>query len=392
MALDFSLTSSLQNRLSLSIRQSLHILQMPQEELSLWLEEELIKNPLLKALPPPSFHSSIPIDQIEVKPSLHEHLLQQIYEAIPCEKKRAVAIELLAYLDEKGYLMEVPKELEISSLLPILQSLHPPGIFARNLQECLLLQLPKESIAYQLIRDFFLELQEKKLQKIQKALNLTSLKPILATLKKLTTRPAASFAPSYSQPIITDLKITKRENLWAIEIKEDYLPTIYLEELPKELKLSKEEKKIISSWKKSGKELLFAIEKRKELLQKITAFFVKKQAAYLEGKEGLAPLSLEDLKQEFSLSLSTLSRALSQKYVETPKGILPLKAFLSSSITQSEGQKILLELIKKENPKKPLSDQELMEMLQKKGIPIARRTVTKYRKKLKIPSASLRKD
>ena len=392
MTLHFSLSHSLQNNLSFSIRQALTILQMPQQELCEWLEEELTKNPLLKAsFKSPSF-SSIPVEQIEKKPSLHEHLQEQIYQAISCEKKRKIALELLDSLDEKGYLSTTFKDLEIESVLPILQTLHPPGIFARNLQECLLLQLPKESIAYQVIRDFFPELQQKKLQKIKNALKIESLKPVLEMLKKVSMRPRDSFSPSYTQPIIADLAITKEENRWAIEIKEDYLPTIYLEELPKNFALSKEEKKVISSWKKSGKELLFAIQKRKELLQKITAFLVKKQMAYLEGQKELLPLSLEDLKKEFSLSKSTLSRALSQKYAETPRGLIPLKSLITSFVTQSKAQKLLLDLIAKEDRKKPLSDQEIMTELQKSGIEIARRTVVKYRKNLKIPSASLRKD
>lgn len=392
MKIDIKTSQQGRPAIAFSLRQALEMLQMPQQELGIWLLSEIERNPLLELT-----RSSLPTyakdaEQIEAPRTLHDHLMSQIRERCPLPAERELAIRLLDHLDERGYLSSCPEEIPLDTLLPILQSFDPPGIFARDLRECLLLQLPPDSPAYGIVSHYFKDLLHGRFETIKKKTGLTDLAPAIQALSRLTLRPADLFRKEMTVCAIADLSISKIGRTWLIETREDELPKLsiradYLALCPE----SPEEKRSLRSWTASAKWLFRSLKRRRLLLLEIGAFLVRKQAAYLEQKGSLEPLTLQELSQHLGLHESTLSRALFGKHALTPRGLLPLRALLSSSPIADGAKQALQKLIAQEDKKNPLNDAEIVEQLKETGLTLARRTVAKYRKNLKIAPASRRK-
>ncbi len=386
--------TSLQGRpaIAFSLRQALEILQMPQQELGQWLLSEIVRNPLLELNRSSQPTYAKDAAQIEAPRTLHDHLMSQIRERCPLPAERNLAIHLLEHLDERGYLSPCPEEVPLDTLLPILQSFDPPGIFARDLRECLLLQLQPETPAYGIVSRCFKDLLHGRFETIKKKTGLSDLAPAIQALSRLTLRPADLFKKEVAAPAIADLSISKIGRTWIVETREDELPELsiradYLALCPE----SPEEKRSLRSWIASAKWLLRSLKRRRLVLLEIGAFLVRKQAAYLEQKGSLQPLTLQELSQHLRLHESTLSRALSGKHALTPRGFLPLRALLSSAPVADGAKQALQKLIAQEDKQNPLNDAEIVARLKETGLTLARRTIAKYRKNLKIGSASRRK-
>ena len=394
-AMKLSIKPALQKRLLLtfSMRQALHMLQMPQHELAQWLLSEIEKNPLLELdIPSSSAPYRKDIAELEAPPTLHNLLLNQIEESFPNPKDKMLALSLLEHLDERGYLFPCPKDIPLDPVLPILQSFHPPGIFARDLRECLLLQIQPDSPAYQIVNLCFHELLHGKFETIKKKTGISDLTTAIQMLSRLTLRPADLFKKEHAQLAIADLSISKVEETWIVEAIEDELPKIHFRTDYLSLVCnSSKEMRSLRSWSASGKWLLRSLKRRKLLLLEIGAFLARKQAAYLDQKGPLRPLILEELAQHLHVHASTLSRALSGKYAQTPRGLLPLNSLLSTDPQAEHAKQLLRQLIAKEDKTRPLTDAIITKQLQESGLTLARRTVAKYRKNLRIGSASLRK-
>lgn len=369
------------------------MLQMPQHELAQWLLSEIEKNPLLELdIPSSSAPYRKDIGELEALPTLHNLLVNQIEESFPDPKGKMLALSLLEHLDERGYLFPCPKDIPLDSILPILQSFHPPGIFARDLRECLLLQLPSDLPAYQIVNLCFQELLQGKFETIKKKTGISDLTAAIQTLARLPLRPADLFRKEHTQLAVADLSISKVEETWIVETIEDELPKIHFRTDYLALSsASKKEMQSLRSWIASGKWLLRSLKRRKLLLLEIGAFLARKQAAYLDQKGPLRPLILEELARHLHVHTSTLSRALSGKYAQTPRGLLPLNSLLSTDPNAEHAKHLLKQLIAKEDKARPLTDAIITKRLQESGLRLARRTVAKYRKNLKIGSASLRK-
>lgn len=432
------------------LQQAINILQLSTLELNQFLEEQIVENPLLE----PTGESIT--ERLEVKekdyPEWEEYFNDGRDLGIPREKKERVKYEnflsqetilvdfleeqlryssikaeehiigqfIIGNLDSKGYfILDTNKAIEklgitieqFMKVLKLVQSFEPSGIAARDLSECLEIQLKNQGKwdeIYEKILDKYLEAIAKgRTLKVAGLLDISvqKLQEYIDSLKKLNPKPGASFftnqKPEY---IIPDMLIEKREGEYVVIVNDFVTPRLRISNAYKRILSSGNadditkgfiEKKIQSAlW------LIKSIEQRRITLYKIAQNLIKRQREFLDkGSKYLCPLTLKDVAEDVDVHESTVSRAIANKYVQTPHGVYPLKYFFSGGIETKEGEKIstqsikkiLEELIEQENPKKPYSDQKLCDLLRNRGIKIARRTVSKYREELGILSTIHRK-
>jgi RNA polymerase sigma-54 factor len=393
--------------LSQALHRSLQILQLSQLELKDLLEEELDKNPLLERIPQSAARtSSISFQDPPLHASLHETLITQIKEAFENETEKKLAEVLCAHLDEQGFLMhdvETLAALYVTSLanmkkiLTQLQTFSPAGIFARNLQEAFLLQLErqglKKSAVYKLVLSSFADLLQKRYQILRKHHSLSSeeLQTAIQILSRLSSRPLSLFQLSPEQPLYPDLRAQKNSSRqWHIELVEELLPRFRLQEKYLHLSdLSTADKRSLRTFTISAKWLIRSMERRRNLLLSLTSTLIRKQTRYFNGTGPLISLSAAKLAEELGVHESTISRALNEKYVETPRGIFSLKALCPLANDSVKEQ--LRQLVAEENPTAPWTDEELSKEMEKRGCKVARRTIAKYRKELHISPSSTRK-
>lgn len=387
--------------MTFALRQALEVLQMPQQELAQWLFTEIEKNPLLELdarSPKKRFEGDFPCSI-----SLYDHLKKQIRESFSHPKDLMIAEECLEHLDEKGFLSCSLESLSslfnkpVEPVLAVLQTFDPPGVFARNLQEALLLQLrakgKEKSLAFSLVQTCFDDLLHGRYGAIKKKLKEADISQAIGDLAHLSLRPTHAFHQEPATPIYPDLSIQKVEGGWLLELIEEELPKFHIQEQYFDLELeSVEEKEALRTFKTQAKWICRSLSRRKKLLKDLGRILVCKQAAFLNQKGPLAPLSMKEVAEKLEIHESTLSRALAGKYAKTPRGILPLRSLISAD-PQAENAKELLEiLIQSEDKQNPLTDDQLAKELNAKGFRVARRTVSKYRSQLKIGSASQRKN
>jgi RNA polymerase sigma-54 factor len=386
--------------MTFALRQALEILQMPQLDLGQWLQSEIEKNPLLELGPVQSkkrFEG-----ELSASISLREHLICQIRENFSDDKDRLIAEAFLEHLDEKGFISCSIEAISaffkkpVDRILNVLQTFDPPGIFARNLQEGLLLQLrakgKEKSTAFSLVQNCFDDLLHGRYGAIKKKLMCRDLHLAINDLSRLSLRPAHVFMQEPIAPIYPDLKIYKLEGGWGLELIEDELPQFHIQTEYLDIETeSNEEKESLRNFKTHAKWIFRSLNRRRKMLREMGRILIRKQAAFLDQKGPLVHLSMRELAEKLEVHESTLSRALSGKYASTPRGILPLRSLVSAA-PESANAKMALELvIRMENKQDPLTDDQLVQELGSKGYKLARRTVAKYRTQLKIGSASQRK-
>lgn len=404
MDLNISLRQSIKPQMSFALKQAIEILELPQLELAQWIREEIEHNPLLEEKNSVGYQFD-GNETISQEPSLYESISQQIQESELTEEEQKTALELYSFIDDKGFfhteLKEIADLLHISLeklqyIVEVLQTFQPPGIFAKNLRESLLLQLKAigelKSISYQLIDHYFADLLRGRFKLLEKKLGKHSLKQASNLLSRLSLRPASSFSKEPEAVVSPDLKMTYVDEKWMVEVLEEDLPVLEINADYLTLQgESKEERDSLREWTTQAKWLFRSLKRRKKILTDLGLFILKKQNAYLEQKGPLKKIPLREAADELELHLSTLSRAIQGKYISTPQGTFPMRSFFSHSSHFSPVKQALLEIVQNEDKSKPLSDTELVLALQKQGITIARRTISKYRQELKISSQSARK-
>jgi RNA polymerase sigma-54 factor len=388
------LKTSLRQSLAITqnLRQALKILQMPQLELAQWLREEVEKNPLLELETPLTKGTSLELPSL---PSLQDHIMAQIRETFLLPIEKEIAIKIFEDLDEKGFITKPLEhwnlifDIPVENIIQKLQTFDPPGIFARNLQECLLIQLrEKNEDAYQIIQNHFEDLLKGRFKKIDK----TKLNQALQIISHLNFRPASLFHHETVPLVKADLSISKIDKNWMIETIEEEWPTFTLKkDYIKLCSFDPQEKQSIRQWTQSAHTIFHSLKRRQQLLIKIGTFLVQRQKNFLDQKGGLEPLTIQELAKHLSVHESTISRALDGKYAMTPRGFLPLHALICVSPLAQTAKQLLEKLISQEDKKEPMTDEDLMKQLQLAGIKIARRTIVKYRHQLKIKAAPLRK-
>ncbi|HEU4859997.1 MAG TPA: RNA polymerase factor sigma-54 [Chitinophagaceae bacterium] len=371
--------------------------------------------------------------------SFYETLLDQLGLLKLDDKEQKIAEQIVGSIDEDGYLRRettaivddlafrqgvMTTEEEVETLIKRIQQFDPPGVAARDLQECLLLQLNRMqdegknvSIAIRAISKYFDEFTKKHYEKIQRGLDLNDeqLKEVMQQITRLNPKPGGNVgeinkAESYVVPDFfimnnggkLELTLNSR-NAPELRISEGYRDM--LKEYDRGTKKDKRQKEAVLFIKQkidSAKWFIDAIKQRQHtLLDTMTAIMNHQHDFFLTGDQTtLRPMILKDIAEKTGLDISTVSRVANSKFVQTEFGTYRLKFFFSESLSTESGEevstrevkKILSDLIEAENKKKPLSDEHLTEMLQQKGYNIARRTVAKYREQLNIPVARLRKE
>lgn len=396
------------------------------------------------------------------KESLSEHLMNQIQMSDFSDSERDIAHRIVGALDDWGYLREPVEELakrieedpkKVDFVLRLIQEFDPAGVGARDLKECLLLQLKRVTFRFksnkemvrQLIENHLGNLEKKNFKAIAKdmGLEMEELGELVESLQELEPRPGRPFAELENPYITPDIYIYKMNDEYVISMNEDGLPKLKISNLYRSiLQNMPEAKKLVVSASKKSKEsieeeltelvgkadeasaenkdeaekedpktyiqgklrgalwLIRSIHQRQRTIFKVTESIVKNQRNFLEyGISHLKPMVLKDIAADIGMHESTISRVTSNKYVHTPQGIFELKFFFSSAIQKTNGDDIAAEsvkekiriIVKNEDESSPTSDQGIVESLRRQGIEIARRTVAKYREMMGILPSSQRK-
>jgi len=421
------------------LRQAINILQLTTMELKNLIENEIENNPILdiqeerddfdwvKSI---RFDRKIdeeaePDDDISfenyapIRPSLRENLLFQLGLLKLPKVYLRVCKYIIHSLDESGYLIpkveEIAEELNtpvdvVLKALKIIQGLEPAGVGARDLKECLLIQLKAHGKWTPIIEDMitnYLELiAENKYSVIAKKMNMAveEVQRICDLIKSLDPKPGRNFG-GYNDVkfIVPDVIVRKIDGEYFILINDFGIPrpviNSYYQKVLREIKDDRETENFLRSKLQSAIWLIKSIEQRRETLYRVSKAIVEYQREFIErGIKFLKPLTLKDIAERVQMHESTVSRAINGKYIQIPRGIYPLKYFFTTSITSDYGgvsaetiKNLIREIIQGEDPYNPYSDQYITELLNKRGIKISRRTVAKYREELNIPSSLKRK-
>ena len=357
---------------------------------------------------------------VAAKENLADHLVWQLSLSDVPEELSLIVDFIVGNLDSKGYLpigtaeiaeqMNLPEK-DVARALEIVQGLEPAGVAARDIKECIILQLEfmglRDSLAWKVVRDCLMLVEKKKYREIVKKLNCTTeeLKDALDLLKRLSPYPGEKYnaeKPVYIRP---DIFIFKLEGEYLVLMNDDGMPQLTLNREYRQLILNSEDvssdtRSYVREKCRSALELLRSIEQRQQTIYRVCMSITRRQKEFLEkGWLYLKPLLIKEIAEELEVHPSTISRTVSNKYAHTPQGVIELRRFFTVGIESSGGTAIssvsIKEKIKKmiegENPKKPFSDQAITEMLADGGISITRRTVAKYRDQLRIQGSRERR-
>jgi RNA polymerase sigma-54 factor len=355
------------------------------------------------------------------KGSLADHLEWQLSLQPADDLTRDIGTAIIGNIDDDGYLVASENEIaalgpwdvaDVEKALAHIQSFDPVGVGARDLQECLLLQIRHLGLAGTpveiLVRDHLRSLQSnQRIPDLAKALgcDLEEVKQHLEVIKRLDPKPGSRYTPADSQYVIPDVYIVKTDDGYRAVLNEDGLPQlrispVYRRLLDKGGETSDETRAYVKDKFRAALWLLKSVDQRQKTIVKVATSISTFQRAFLDhGIEHLRPLVLRDVASDIGMHESTVSRVVNNKYVHTPQGVYELKFFFHSGINSSYGESVssvtikqrIRKIIEAEDPRRPLSDSKIMSMLQKEGLVLARRTIAKYREELKIPTSNQRK-
>lgn len=456
-----------QQKLSPLQIQTIKLLELPTLELEQKIRKELEENPVLDEItesddpendspknvslseypaddPTPSYKLYVnnqgkdakpQYSTFSVKESFQENLVVQLGYKKLDERTRSIAVFIIGSLDDDGYLrrdleslsydillrlnIETTEE-ELDKILSIIQEFEPAGVGARDLQECLLLQLSGKNVAQErariILQDYFQEFTKKHYSKIISRMGITQeeLKEAIEEIVRLNPRPGGQIDDSYedqAQQIIPDFLLEEKDGELIMSMPKFSVPELKVNRRYAELlmdsassgtKAGKEAASFVKQKLDSAKWFIEAIKQRHNTLQNTMNAIIDFQREYfMDGDETkLKPMVLKNIAEKTGLDISTISRVVNCKYIQTHFGIYPLKYFFSEGLMTEGGEevstreikKILMESVDAEDKGKPLTDEELVEVLSAKGYKVARRTVAKYREQLNIPIARLRKE
>ncbi len=332
--------------------------------------------------------------------------LEKIVEGVN-ESVQKVADEL----DREVSDLQLYTMTEAETMLNVIQSLDPPGVGARDLRECLMLQLREagleHSVPFRLVRDCFDELIAHRWSEISKRFGISPIDVQKAAdeIAKLDPKPGLVYSDASDNYIIPDLIVDKIDGKYHVFLNDANLPRLKLSKAYQEIardkkKFDGENKEFISNKLNSANWMIQAIEQRRQTMLKVMNYIVERQREFFEkGVQFLKPLTLREVAEVISMHESTVSRVTNEKFVQTPRGVLPLKFFFSSGLSTTAGEDVsargikaqIQKLVGDENPKHPLTDQAIVNILKETGVQIARRTVAKYRDQLGVLSARMRK-
>jgi RNA polymerase sigma-54 factor len=369
---------------------------------------------------------------------LNDHLKDQISLLELTPRQLLLADEFIGNINEDGYLTCALEEIrtgindvvaraaekegfegdlplysteEVEAMLRVVQGLDPSGVGARDLRECLLLQLrdatQEDSLQYRLVSEAFDELIAHRWSEISKRFGISpaDVQQAADEIAKLDPKPGLRYAADSDGYIVPDLVVEKIDGTYHVFVNDANLPRLKLSRVYQEIardkkKFDGENKEFISTKLNSANWMIQAIEQRRQTMLKVMNYIVERQRDFFEkGVRALKPLTLREVADVIGMHESTVSRVTNEKFVQTPRGVLPLKFFFSSGLSTTGGEDVsargirdqIEKLVSSEDPKNPLTDQAIVNILRDGGVHIARRTVAKYRDQLGVLSARMRK-
>jgi RNA polymerase sigma-54 factor len=476
MAIQQKLHTKLVQKLILtpSLQQAIKLLPMSTLELADMLNQEMVENPLLEEVPTEElqpaeqtqtekpeteqptaekpdtwddadyeyffgdylddgYRSRTPSEVKELPPientlssasSLSDHLLWQLsLHQSDDDEVRDIGTAIIGNLDDDGYLVASVEEIaamgewpvaDVEKALQLIQTFDPHGVAARDLQECLWLQLkflglegtPTEKIVTEHLR----LLQNHQVPEIARRLGVTidDLKEHIEIIRNLDPKPGSRYNPQQSQYVIPDVYVVKVEDQYVAMLNEEGLPQLRISPTYRRLldknapgtEENNETRNYVKDKFRSALWLIKSVDQRQKTIQKVANSIINFQREFLDnGIEYLRPLVLRDVANDIGMHESTVSRVVNNKYMHTPQGVFEMKYFFHSGISSSYGDSVssvtikqrIRKIIENEDPRKPLSDSKIVSILQKEGLMLARRTIAKYREELKIPTSNQRK-
>ncbi len=471
MAIQQKLHTKLVQKLILtpSLQQAIKLLPMSTLELSELLNQEMVENPMLEEVPTEElqpveaaqdkqeeqkpaadktdtwddqdyeyffgdylddgYRPRTPTEVKELPPientlssssSLADHLLWQLSMQTDDPLIRDIGEAIIGNLDDDGHLVATVDEIgsmgpwppeEVERALRLLQTFDPVGIAARDLQECLTLQIRHLGLAgspaERIVNEHLQLLKNHQVPELARKLGMTidDLKEHIELIRHLDPKPGSRYNPSQSQYVIPDVYVVKVEDAYVAVLNEEGLPQlrispVYRRLLDKGADNTDETRAYVKDKFRSALWLIKSVEQRQKTIHKVATSIITFQRDFLDhGIEYLRPLVLRDVANDIGMHESTVSRVVTNKYMHTPQGVFEMKYFFHSGIASSYGEAVssvtikqrIRKIIEQEDPRKPLSDSKIVNILQREGLELARRTIAKYREELKIPTSNQRK-
>jgi RNA polymerase sigma-54 factor len=351
--------------------------------------------------------------------SLTDHLAWQLSVSICTETVREIAEAIVGNLDENGYLTATLEEIaqsgpfsmeDVEEGLTMVQEFDPPGVGARDLRECLLLQLkvldPQNTLAREIISDHLQLLQNNQLKEVSRAANrpIEQVKHAVDVIKRLDPKPGLRYNKTEPRLVEPDVQFRKVDGEWQVFMNDDDLPQLRLNPTYRRLlardAADREVRNYVKERFTAAIQLMKNIEQRKHTILRVCQSILRRQSDYLDyGPDQLKPMMIKEVAEEIGVHPSTVSRAVASKYVHTPQGVLELRSFFSESVNGPQGAEMSLlslkrrvkQMIEEEDTAHPLTDEQITKKLSDEGIHVTRRTVAKYREDLRIPSTHRRR-
>ena len=458
---------ALQQVLSPQLQQSLLILQTPLLELRNLVQQEMETNPVLEELPEepgvdernevePSADDNFKnefeklasldeewrdymaqsasyrdskeaqdkrqfvFDSIPVQETLQQNLIGQLNQSVLSTSDRKAAELIIGNIDDNGFLQSTPEEMALNSGIPkedfekmlvLIQSFYPSGVGARDLRECLLIQLARggkeRSLEYKIVSEHMEDLGKRRFPEIARRMGISveDVQKAADNIARLNPRPGQVFAAAPQNYVLPDVMVEKVDGEYQVSSNNEQIPHLRISNLYKDIIASgntqtSDVKDYVRDKIRSGKFLIRSIHQRQQTILNIAWQIVSRQRDFLEhGPSHLKPMTMGNVADAVGLHETTVSRAVSGKYMATPQGVFEMKYFFTSGYQTATGESLsntsvkeaILDLVKRENGSAPLSDHEIVEILGERGIPIARRTVAKYRTELNILPSHMRR-
>jgi len=363
-----------------------------------------------------------PLDAVLSTPqSLSDHLLWQLDMTVVPARQKEIARAIVGNLDEDGYLQASPEEIaamgpytpdEVEMALHLVQEFDPTGVGARDLKECLLIQLAFHDMegtpAERIVKDHMDLLQARKFRELAQALQCTQdeVMHYVETIRGLDPKPGKKYNAGSNNYVIPDVYVVKVDKGYTILLNEEGLPRLRISPFYRRMidrnntDVTRETREYVREKFRSAFRLIKSLEERQRTIYKVAKSIVKHQQGFLDfGYEHLRPLILKNVADDIGMHESTVSRVVNHKYMHTPRGLFEMKFFFHSSISTTQGEDIssltvkerIKKVVSEENASHPLSDAAIVQILSDDGLRIARRTVAKYREELRIPSSNERR-